>query len=34
MDMVFMAGISLLWGAMALLVKGFDRLDPSTKGQS
>jgi hypothetical protein len=34
MDIVWMAGIALLWGVTALLVLGFERLAPRTKGQS
>ena len=34
MDVVFVLGAALLWGATALLVMGFERLDQPTKGQS
>lgn len=34
MDIVFVAGMALLWGTTALLVLGFERLEPTTKGQS
>lgn len=33
MDIVFMLGAALLWGTTALLVLGFKRLEPATKGQ-
>jgi hypothetical protein len=34
MDIVFLLGASLLWGATALLVMGFERLAPAAKGQA
>jgi len=34
MDIVFLAGVAVLWGMTALLVKGFERLDQPGKGQS
>lgn len=34
MDIVWMAGIALLWVVGVLLVLGFERLVPRTKGQS
>lgn len=34
MDLVFLAGIALLWGVAALLVAGLDRLDQPSRGQS
>ena len=34
MDVVFVLGVALLWGASALLVKGFERLDQPTKGRA
>ena len=34
MDIVFLAGIALLWTLTALLVKGFERLDQPSKGKS
>jgi hypothetical protein len=34
MDILWMAGMALLWGVTALLVLGFKRLEPTTKGQS
>jgi len=34
MDIVFLVGIGLVWGATALLVRGFELLDPPTQGQS
>lgn len=34
MDIVFVAGVALLWGATALLVLGFERLEPTSKGQA
>ena len=33
MDMVYIAGLALLWGAMALLVRGFKKLDPPKGGR-
>ena len=34
MDMVFLAGVALLWAVTALLVAGFERLGHAGKGQS
>lgn len=34
MDIVFVAGVALLWGSTALLVLGFERLEPATKVQA
>lgn len=34
MDFAFLLGVTLLWGITALLVKGFERLEKPTKGQS
>jgi len=33
MDMVFLAGVALLWAVTALLVAGFERLGHVGKGQ-
>jgi hypothetical protein len=33
MDIVFIFGLTMLWGTTALLVKGFELLDQPTKGQ-
>lgn len=33
MDMVFVAGIALLWGVIALLVWGFTRLEKPKGGR-
>ena len=33
MDIVFMLGAAMLWGATALLVIGFERLDQPAKVQ-
>lgn len=33
MDVVFLAGVALLWAVTALLVKGFERLGQAGKGQ-
>lgn len=34
MDMVYVAGLLLLWGLMALLVRGFKTLDTSHGGRA
>ena len=34
MDMVYVAGLLLLWGLMALLVRGFKNLDKPQGGRS
>jgi len=34
MDMVFLAGVALLWAVTALLVKGFERMAQMGKGQA
>jgi len=34
MDIVFLAGVALLWGVTVLLVAGFERLGQAGKGQS
>lgn len=34
MDMVYVAGLALLWGLMALLVLGFKKLDKPQGGRS
>ena len=34
MDMVYVAGLLLLWGLMALLVRGFKNLDQPQGGRS
>jgi hypothetical protein len=34
MDIVFLVATALLWGVTALLVKGFELLDQTGKGQS
>lgn len=34
MDVVFLAGVALLWGVTAWLVKGFERLGQVDKGAS
>lgn len=34
MDMVFLAGVALLWAVTALLVQGFEQLGQVGKGQS
>lgn len=34
MDMVYVAGLFLLWGLMALLVRGFKKLDQPQGGRS
>lgn len=33
MDMVYVAGLALLWGLMALLVLGFKKLDKPQGGR-
>lgn len=33
MDMVYVAGLALLWGLMALLVQGFKKLDTPKAGR-
>ena len=34
MDLVYVAGLVLLWGLMALLVRGFRKLDPPQGGRA
>jgi hypothetical protein len=34
MDMVYVAGLALLWGLMVLLVLGFKKLDKPQGGRS
>ena len=34
MDIVFVLGTVVLWGVIALLVTGLERLNPPTRGQS
>ena len=34
MDMVFVGGIVLLWSAMVLLVRGFEKLESPKGGRS
>lgn len=34
MDILYLAGVALLWGVTALLVKGFERLSQAGKGQT
>lgn len=34
MDMVYVAGLALLWGLMVLLVLGFKKLDEPQGGRS
>ena len=34
MDMVYLAGLALLWGLMAWLVQGFKKLNQPQEGRS